>query len=108
MEFFKAADFVGQRAWDALPIGNIEGASVRLHWSDAPYIWHENDGAEVFVVMDGEVNMKSRIAAPDGGWSVSETLMRAGDICYAQAGDQHVAHPQGPARMLVIEKDGSI
>jgi hypothetical protein len=34
--------------------------------------------------------------------------MRPGDICHAQAGDEHVAHPDGPARILVIEKKGSV
>ena len=34
-------------------------------------------------------------------------LMRPGDICHAEPGDAHVAHPIGPARILVIEKKGS-
>ncbi|PLW75111.1 cupin [Cohaesibacter celericrescens] len=108
MNFFKSADFTGQRPWDALPIATIEGASVKLHWSDQPYIWHENDGAEVFVVMAGEVVMKSRVAKASGDWDVREQLMKAGDICHAASGDHHVAHPLGPARMLVIEKVGSV
>jgi hypothetical protein len=34
--------------------------------------------------------------------------MRPGDICHAAPGDAHVAHPHGPARILVIEKKGSV
>jgi hypothetical protein len=34
--------------------------------------------------------------------------MRPGDICHAEDGDEHVAHPDGPARILVIEKKGSM
>jgi len=34
--------------------------------------------------------------------------MRAGDICLAGIGDEHVAHPRGQARVLVVEKKGSI
>ena len=108
MDFYKSADFTGRQAWDAIPIALIEGASVKLHWSDMPYIWHINDGAEVFVVMDGEVTMKSRHPDKAGGWITRETVMKAGDICHAADGDEHVAHPNGPARILVIEKQGSI
>ena len=103
MRFLRAGEFTGERAWDARDIGLIEGASVRLHWTDAPYVWHVNDGAEVFVVLDGEVEMRYR----EGGAEQSRH-MRPGDICYAAPGDEHVAHPVGPARILVIEKHGSI
>ncbi|MDJ0942439.1 MAG: hypothetical protein QNJ30_03190 [Kiloniellales bacterium] len=30
--------------------------------------------------------------------------LAAGDVCFAEAGDEHVAHPLGEARILVIEK----
>lgn len=78
MDFTTAATFTGDRAWDALPIAEIEGATVRLHWTDRPYVWHVNDGAEVFVVLDGVVEMRFR---RDGVEVVQP--MRAGDICHA-------------------------
>ena len=34
--------------------------------------------------------------------------LEAGDIFYAGIGTEHVAHPKGEARILVIEKEGSI
>jgi hypothetical protein len=34
--------------------------------------------------------------------------LQAGDICHAEPGDEHVAHPHGAARVLVIEKKGSV
>jgi hypothetical protein len=44
MEFTTAADYTGDRAWDALDLAEFEEpATVRLHWTDAPYIWHVND-----------------------------------------------------------------
>jgi mannose-6-phosphate isomerase-like protein (cupin superfamily) len=86
-----------------LAIAEIEGATVRLHWADRPYVWHVNDGAEVFVVLTGEVTMRYR---SDG--TEHSRLMRPGDICHAAPGDEHVAHPHGPARILVIEKKGSV
>jgi mannose-6-phosphate isomerase-like protein (cupin superfamily) len=81
-------DFTAATAWDALAIAEIEGATIRLHWTDRPYIWHVNDGAEVFVVLEGAVAMHYRRDA--------------------EPGDEHVAHPQGTARVLVIEKKGSV
>jgi len=98
-----ANEFTGERAWDALDIDRIEGATVRLHWTDAPYIWHVNDGPEVFVVLDGQVDMHIRRDGRD------EILhLQVGDIFHATDGDEHVAHPDGPARVLVIEKAGSV
>jgi mannose-6-phosphate isomerase-like protein (cupin superfamily) len=62
-----------------------------------------NDGDEVFVLLDGFVVMHHR---RDG--HEHRQAMRPGDICHAEAGDEHVAHPAGPARILVIEKMGSV
>ena len=103
MDFTRANDFKAGRAWGALDIAEIDGASVRLHWTDAPYVWHVNDGAEVFVVLDGEVDMHYR---EDGVENVRR--MKPGDICHAEPGDAHVAHPVGEARVLVVERKGSI
>ncbi|MEG0318159.1 MAG: cupin, partial [Comamonas sp.] len=77
--------------------------TVRLHWTDQPYQWHINDGPEVFVVLDGVVHMHTR---SDGQESVHR--LEVGDIFHAQSGDEHVAHPQGTARILVIEREGSV
>ena len=68
-----------------------------------PYKWHVNDGEEVFAVMDGEVDMHYR----ENG---EEHIVRltSGDIFYAGIGTEHVAHPCGEARILVIEKEGSV
>ena len=103
MKFTSPRDFTSTKAWDALPIAEIEGATIRLHWTDRPYLWHVNDGAEVFVVLEGAVAMHWR---RDG--REHQRLMQAGDICHAAPGDEHVAHPEGPARVLVIEKKGSV
>jgi mannose-6-phosphate isomerase-like protein (cupin superfamily) len=103
MTFIKAKDFTAERAWGALDIANMNGVTTRLHWTDQPYKWHINDGEEVFVVLDGEVNMHYRV---DGKEHIQ--LMTVGDIFYAEVGTEHVAHPVGKARILVIEKEGSV
>nr|WP_321445105.1 cupin [uncultured Cohaesibacter sp.] len=103
MQKITAKDFTGLKAWDALDIERIEDATVRLHWTDAPYKWHVNDGPEVFVLLDGEVDMHVRCEGRE------EILhMLPGDIFHAENGDEHVAFPNGPARVLVIEKAGSV
>lgn len=103
MRFVDWRGFTGTRAWDALDIAEIEGATVRLHWTDQPYRWHVNDGEEVFVVLDGTVDMKVRREGRE-----ETTRMGAGDIFHATIGTEHLAHPLGAARILVIEKKGSV
>ena len=103
MRMIEAKNFTGDKAWDALDIAAIDGATVRLHWTDSPYIWHVNDGEEVFVVLDGEVDMHCRDAQGETVHS-----MRPGAICHGGVGDEHVAHPVGVARILVVERAGSI
>ena len=97
-----ARQFIADRAWGARDLAEIEGASVRLHWTDQPYEWHVNDGAEVFVVLAGEVEMRWR----EHGREHAARLGPA-DMFIAGEGDEHVAHPRGEARILVIEKKGS-
>ncbi|MFG5775448.1 cupin [Comamonas sp. J-3] len=99
----RSQDFRAERAWGAKDIALMNGTSVRLHWTDQPYIWHVNDGEEVFAVMQGTVLMHWREAGEE-----KQALLQAGDIFYAGIGCEHVAHPQGEARILVVEKAGSV
>ncbi len=103
MQVIRSRDFTAERAWGALSIANMNGITTRLHWTDEPYKWHINDGQEVFVVLDGRVEMHFRV----GGKEDSVTL-NVGDIFYASVGTEHVAHPVGAARILVIESEGSV
>ncbi len=103
MKIVTARKFIADTAWGALDIERIDDASIRLHWTDQPYIWHQNDGPEVFVVLDGLVDMHVR--GPEG----EEThRLSPGDIFHAEAGDEHKAVPLGESRILVIERSGSI
>ncbi|MFO2464220.1 cupin [Pseudomonas sp. 15FMM2] len=102
MKIIRSKEFTGSRAWEALDIANMNGITTRLHWTDQPYRWHINDGQEVFVVLDGQVQMHYR----ENGIEHSAQL-NSGDIFYAGAGTEHVAHPQGVARILVVESEGS-
>ena len=102
MKFITAREFTANKAWEALPIANMSGITTRLHWTDKPYKWHENDGEEVFVVLDGVVDMYYRDSQGD-----HVKRMAVGDIFYASTGTEHVAHPIGEARVLVVENEGS-
>jgi mannose-6-phosphate isomerase-like protein (cupin superfamily) len=95
--------FRAERAWGALDLAEIDGASVRLHWTDADYDWHVNDGTEVFAVLDGAVTMHYRT-----GGEEKAVRLEPGAIFVAQPGEEHVARPEGEARILVIERKGSI
>ncbi|MFI5783071.1 cupin [Nocardia sp. NPDC051570] len=103
MRFLDAGEFTADRPWGAVDITEIDTATVRLHWTDRPYIWHVNDGPEVFVVLDGAVDMHYR---EQGEERVQR--LTPGQICFAEVGDEHVAHPVPEARILVIERKGSI
>ncbi len=103
MKFISAGEFTGKDAWDALPVASMNGITTRLHWTDKPYKWHVNDGEEVFVVLDGAVDMYYRENGVE-----EQRRMNVGDIFYATRGTEHVAHPVGEARVLVIETEGSV
>lgn len=102
MRIVRAKTYTGSRPWDALDIARMNGITTRLHWTDRPYRWHVNDGEEVFVVLDGTVDMHWR----EHGEEQVVTLA-PGDIFFADAGCEHVAHPRGEARVLVVEREGS-
>lgn len=103
MQIIRSKQFTAERAWGALPIANMGGVTTRLHWTDKPYQWHTNEGEEVFAVLDGQVEMHYRF-----GDQEHSTLLQTGDIFFASVGTAHVAHPVGVARILVVEREGSI
>jgi mannose-6-phosphate isomerase-like protein (cupin superfamily) len=103
MKIFRSREFTGKRAWDAVNVANMNGITTRIHWTDAPYKWHTNDGEEVFAVLDGKVEMRYR---ENGAEKMVE--LKTGDVFFAETGCEHVAHPVGEARILVIEKEGSV
>ncbi|AFY20946.1 cupin 2 barrel domain-containing protein [Pseudomonas sp. UW4] len=103
MKIIRSKSFTGERAWAALDIASMNGITTRLHWTDQPYKWHVNDGEEVFVVLDGQVRMLYREEGVE-----REALLEVGDIFHASVGTEHVAHPVGPARILVVESEGSV
>ena len=103
MKIIKSKEFTAKRAWDSLEIANMNGITTRLHWTNEPYKWHTNDGEEVFAVLDGAVEMRFQEKGEE-----KRVLLEAGDVFFAGIGDEHVAHPVGETRILVVEKEGSV
>lgn len=99
----QSKEFTANKAWGALDIANMNGITTRLHWTDQPYKWHINEGEEVFVVLDGVVDMHYKLDS-----KVIVKTLNIGDIFHATIGIEHVAHPKGEARILVIESEGSV
>lgn len=103
MKVIRSKQFTADRAWGAETIANMAGTTTRLHWTNEPYKWHVNDGEEVFAVLDGTVDMHYKIAETE-----HVVTLEVGDVFFAEAGCEHVAHPRGEARILVIERAGSV
>lgn len=103
MQVIRSKEFTPPKAWQAIDVACMNGISTRIHWTDTAYQWHVNDGQEVFAVLTGVVDMHYR----DQG---QEHVVRleAGDVFYADIGCEHVAHPVGEARVLVVERQGSV
>lgn len=98
MKQFSAQGFTAERAWGSEMLSDFGDVTVRMHWTDKPYKWHQNTGKEVFVVLDGAVDMFVR----EGG--VERVIhLTAGQGVSVDDGDEHVAHPVGEARILVVE-----
>ena len=103
MKIIRSRGFTAERPWGALDIANMNGITTRLHWTDQPYKWHINDGDEVFAVLDGRVEMRYRENGVE-----QTTMLETGDVFHASIGTEHVAHPVGEARILVVESEGSV
>lgn len=76
----------------------MNGIMTRLHWTDQPHKWHVNDREEIFVVLDGRVEMKYRI----DGQETFDMLERV-YVFYAYVSTERVAHSIEQARILVME-----
>jgi mannose-6-phosphate isomerase-like protein (cupin superfamily) len=100
MDKIQGRTFHSEQAWSGPTITTLPNAVVKLRWTDTPFRWHANDGQEVFVVLDGAVDMHVR--DPGGGERVIP--LEPGDLLHIREGEEHVAHPRGPARILVIEQ----
>ena len=103
MKVFRSRSYTAPVAWGGHTIATMSGITTRVHWTDRPYRWHVNDGEEVFAVLDGTVDMHYRSEGTE-----HVVTLEVGDVFHAAAGCEHVAHPRGEARILVVEREGSV
>tara|TARA_B110001452_G_scaffold7284_1_gene6539 strand:+ start:5075 stop:5386 length:312 start_codon:yes stop_codon:yes gene_type:complete len=97
MQIFRSKEFKPEQAWGAKEFANMNGITTGLHWTHQPYKWPINDGEEIFVVLDGIVEMFFK----ENGMKKS-AILETGDIFYAAIATEHVAHPHGESRILVV------
>ena len=102
MQKFDSSDLVGPVDWSGPTIAGLANAVAKLRWINTPYEWHRNSAPELFLVLDGEVDMHLR----SGPGEAAEVVPLArGQMLLIEAGEEHVAHPRGEARILVVEEE---
>jgi uncharacterized cupin superfamily protein len=102
MKLVDARTFVADRAWGSMEVLDLGENAAKVHWTDTAFRWHVNEGDELFVVLDGEVEMwHGDEAAP------TVTVLRAGQVASFVDGEGHSARPIGAARVLVVERRDS-
>ena len=104
MQKYDAADLDGPEDWSGPTMAGIGNATAKLRWINTPFRWHRNTGAELFLVLDGEVDMHVR-SGPAADAHVVE--LTPGQMLLIEDGEEHVAYPKGEARILVVEQEDS-
>ena len=102
MKYANAKSFKAEVAWGSDLLAAFSDVDIKVHWPDMPYRWHANTGRELFLVIDGKVDMHYR---QDGAEKVQ--TLEAGDVMVFEEGEEHVAHPVGEARIVVAERRDS-
>ena len=104
MKTFDTADLTGPEDWSGPTLPGIGNAVAKLRWINTPFRWHRNTGAELFLVLDGQVDMHVRSGPEAEAVIVS---MNPGQLLLIEDGEEHVAFPRGEARVLVVEQEDS-
>jgi len=102
MEIIRGKEFIASSAWSGRDIANMNGIKTKIRWTDQPYKWHTNDGEEVFVVLDGVVEMFYKENDEE-----KSVLLNTGDVFFVSVGTEHFASPKGEARLLIVEHENS-
>lgn len=103
MQLYRSSTPLARVAWTGADVARLRDAAVKLRWADRPFRWHANRGEEVFAVLSGAVDMHVR-RTPGAG--VEVIRLDAGDFLHLREGEEHVAHPCGEARILIVEEAG--
>lgn len=101
MQKFDSSDLAGPVDWSGPTIAGFDNAVAKLRWVSTPFEWHRNSAPELFLVLDGEVDMHVR---SHSGAEAQVVPLARGQMLLIEAGEEHVAHPRGEARILVLEE----
>lgn len=101
MQLFDSAALSGPHEWSGPTMTGIGNAVVKPRWINSSFRWHCNTGGELFMVIDGRVDMHIR-NGPDA--PVEIVALGPGQMVLIEDGEEHVAHPHGDARILVVEE----
>ena len=101
MRIHRIDELSGPEDWTG-PTFAIGNAAAKLRWINSAYRWHRNEGAELFLVLEGEVDMHVR-SSPGAAVQVAE--LKAGSALLIEDGEEHVAYPRGAAKILVVEQE---
>ena len=104
MQKYDTADLAGPDDWTGPTMTGIGNAAAKFRWINTPFRWHRNTGAELFLVLDGEVDMHVR---RDSEAAPAIVRLGAGQALLIEDGEEHVAYPIGEARILVVEQADS-
>ena len=91
------ADFRAEEAWEGKGIATFGDTRSDLLWTDRPFRWHTNSTDELFVVLNGRVDMQYR---QDG--TAHRVWLETGDMMVIRQGEEHVATPDGEVRLLIV------
>lgn len=103
MQRFDTKDLAGPTDWSGPTYKGFGDAAVKLRWIKDAYEWHRNEGAEVFLVLDGEVDIHVRSV---GSTEPRIERLGPGEMLFIEDGEEHIAYPLGEARVLVVEHSG--
>ena len=91
------ADYRAEEAWGGTEVARLGDTRTNLLWTDQPFHWHENSTDELFVVLNGRVDMRYRDETGE-----NRVWLETGDMMIIRKGEEHVATPDGEARLLIV------
>lgn len=104
MQKYDTAALSGPDDWTGPTMTGIGNAVAKLRWINTPFRWHRNTGGELFLVLNGHVDMHVR-GGPEA--EVEIVPLTPGQMLLIEDGEEHIAYPRGEARVLVVEQADS-
>jgi mannose-6-phosphate isomerase-like protein (cupin superfamily) len=94
----KFAEF--DERWRPKIVGSFDDYDIKLVKVEGDFVWHKHDDIdEVFIVLDGELNIDFR--------NGMQTL-NAGEMIVVPRGIEHKPHASSECRMMLLERQGVV